>query len=507
MNCRSTFTIVLITAVLGIVLQPRLARADPSSPGMVQGAVATAILKSAFMLKGLLAGGVSNTGDQILIGTADLGARTNQTFLRGETCDGTLGAIGAWAASNHVKYEYDAVSGIFKVAVNASRTYCPQYILNDIGRLDYLQIDLVKRTAGATVQFNNVMLNGKPLGNFTVNGQSSWYMSGLDLASGFSLEGDLLLAGPGGGDEDNALKISVGAAASLAGVRFSTDNTQFCAGDGTTVDIMLDNVVNLAGYKLQVHYDSSIVAVTAASLDQSWFNPSGNAAVPAGWNAQIDATAATVRFGSTQPAGTTANGAGRVASLTLKGLHAGRFTVSFDLDSLLDNQGLVIPHSLGTLSLTVCGTATVTGKVSLQGRATPMDAGTVTLSDGALAVFWAPFDPVTGVYTVTNIRVKSDGTPYFLIAGHSLYLSNMMTRTLMPGEVFTAADTRLLGGNVKNIGHIGVGELACIGADFGAAPSTCNGTGGSDINHDGIVNIQDLAIAGGNFDLPTGLPW
>ena len=56
-----------------------------------------------------------------------------------------------------------------------------------------------------------------------------------------------------------------------------------------------------------------------------------------------------------------------------------------------------------------------------------------------------------------------------------------------------------------------MGDLSCIGGAFGGAPAGCGGTPAiagtsSDINWDGVTNILDLTIAGGNYGL-TNPPW
>jgi len=57
---------------------------------------------------------------------------------------------------------------------------------------------------------------------------------------------------------------------------------------------------------------------------------------------------------------------------------------------------------------------------------------------------------------------------------------------------------------------VGIGDLSCIGASFGSAPpGTCSGPGipSADINRDGFINIQDLSITGGNYNLSTPMRW
>jgi hypothetical protein len=51
---------------------------------------------------------------------------------------------------------------------------------------------------------------------------------------------------------------------------------------------------------------------------------------------------------------------------------------------------------------------------------------------------------------------------------------------------------------------IDVGDLALIGGAFGnsVTPDT-----GADVNADGVINILDLVLAGGNYGLSSPQPW
>jgi hypothetical protein len=134
-------------------------------------------------------------------------------FYRGATCDAT-NPYGSWAASNHVTFTYDAGTGKLQARVDATYSYCMEVTVGDLGTLNYLQLDVVNRATGTTVNFNNVVFNGHSLGDFTGSGWSTWYVTGLDFTSSFTIEGDLVLAWPTppatSGMETNKLVISVG---------------------------------------------------------------------------------------------------------------------------------------------------------------------------------------------------------------------------------------------------------------------------------------------------------
>ena len=156
----------------------------------------------------------------------------------------------------------------------------------------------------------------------------------------------------------------------------------------------------------------------------------------------------------------------------------------------------------------------------MQGRAQPKGmvagdpAGSVTLTDGAFGPYSAPIDPVTGAWSISNIKVMPSGTSYTLDAAHSLYLTNRQTKVLQALEAYVAPNTKLLGGNADNStgatapeSDIDMTDLACIANVFGGGPALCNGTGSTDINWDGVTNILDLAITGGNYGKNSPQPW
>ncbi|MCX6058562.1 MAG: cohesin domain-containing protein [Chloroflexi bacterium] len=283
----------------------------------------------------------------------------------------------------------------------------------------------------------------------------------------------------------------------------TTDTPLFCTGETSKVKINLNDVANLYGYQFQVNYDATKVSATGA-FNNSFFDTTGDYAP---WNATC--SAGTCKFSVSKLAPQTpSNGSGTVAEINFTGLQVGEFDVTIGAgDILSDRDANVIGHTVGgPVHLTVCGFATVNGVVSLQGRPTPINSGTVTLT-GAFGPYSANFNSSTGAWSIPNIKVMPGGTNYTFDAAHGLYLGNRMTHALMPGETYAAAATKLKGGDADNTGLIDVSDITCISGSFGAAPVTCGATGSSDINADGLVNILDLVLPGGNYGLLAPQGW
>ena len=286
-----------------------------------------------------------------------------------------------------------------------------------------------------------------------------------------------------------------------------TDNSLFCTGESTIISINLTDVVDLFGYQFVVNYAPSLVSASGAFVN-TFFDTTTNASRPSGWSASCSGGQCKFAASKVEP-GTSVSGSGTVAQITLTGLSAGTFDLTLSQDILSDRDAQALSHNVSSLHLTVCGYATVSGTISLQGRTTPVNAGQVTLTDlgGHFGLYLANFNSSTGTFAINNVKVMPGGSNYQFDAAHGLYLGSRTTHMLNPLDSYTASATRLLGGDANNDNSIDISDLTCIGGSFGGAPATCGTTGSSDINADGIVNVLDLVLSGGNYGLTTPRSW
>jgi len=297
------------------------------------------------------------------------------------------------------------------------------------------------------------------------------------------------------------------AADPLPGISISTSSSLFCTGESATISINLADVVNLFGYQFIVHYNASRVSASGAFVN-TFFDTTTQASIPSGWNASCSSGECKFAASKVEP-GTPVTGSGALAQITLTGASPGTFSLTISDDILSDRDAQAMTHTAGSLSLTVCGYATVSGTVSLQGRAAPVNAGQITLTDlgGIFGSYTTTFNPTTGAFTISSIKVMPTGSNYQFDAAHGLYLGNRTTHTLNPSDNYAASATRLLGGDANNDGVVDISDLTCIGGSFGGAPVACGTTGSSDINADGAVNILDLVLPGSNFGLTIPRTW
>jgi len=335
---------------------------------------------------------------------------------------------------------------------------------------------------------------------------------GLKLGSGFSapitVYADNLILGytVDGSPRTATWDFEPGAAMTVA-----ADTPDACATN--TVTIGFEDVPGAYGYQFEVSYDKDLVTPSPAFVNSLFNSTLGSPPSPE-WNANC--SNGSCKFGLTllEPA-SEANGTGPVATIGLTAKKAGTFNLAVSNVTLTDRDGMVIQTALpaAPLSVGVCGTATVSGRVNLQGRATPIDGGTVTLTpSGGGAPITAAFDGVTGNYSL-SVNYPPAGGAYTLSASHWLYLRNEKVVTFTPTTTqIIGQNTRLLGGDADNNAKVELLDLTCIGGFFGTpAPWSphCGGhaNGSPDINLDAIVNIQDLSIAGGNFDKVAPQNW
>lgn len=182
-----------------------------------------------------------------------------------------------------------------------------------------------------------------------------------------------------------------------------------------------------------------------------------------------------------------------------------------------DNDGEIV----------ITGLANFTGFVDLQGRTN--DSGAIIevfdVANKASSVLLAQGTSAAGG-AFTTAYVNSNqllvGTTYYFQINRPLFLPTTIIATegLMPPipadwgdskvmlvRPFTSLSTVvLLGGDATNSNYISIGDASCIGGQYGLSPGVCGVDGTGDVNGDGVVNILDLTLMGGNYEKNFS-PW
>lgn len=498
---------LLVFALLLVALVAPIGRLAAAGPTVTPGTIPTAQIKGLVKFRNFAP---LATGFDVQIGPSEAVSANNG----GD-------ANYPWGAVNAISFAYNGnqlAAGFPTLNGGAPGTVTYPGALS--GPLNYLQIEIVCRHAGATVALKNVMVAGTSLGDFIpptcggANDAYSWYVTGLDLSAGFQLTGAMHLSGFAGlsGQENSKVLIRVG---SIPEAVFTpADKALVC--NATELRIDFRDMPAFYGYQFKVQYDDALLDAVGA-FDNSWFSTTNQASIPGGWGASCVAGVCKFAVSKVNPA-IPISGSGPVGKITFTAQAAGVSTVQLTNLTITDIDGFSVPATAPLpVELTTCGRASVSGKVSLQGRVTPIDGGEVKAIDtgGIFPTVTVPFD-AAGNYTLTNLPVLPGGSSYKLRATHILYLGNEKTVALSPGAALTNQNTRLLGGDADNSGlnppgtvGVDVGDLSCVAGAFDGPPVSCGPLplSSTDINKDNVTNIQDLAITGGNYAKNPYQPW
>ena len=185
-----------------------ISRVTVQAPFVQAGYIQGAVLNAGVRYKSLNNG----TTREIYLGKPDLGIGTNRVEIDA-----------VWTGSNNIRFTYDPAAGNLQTHVQTGANgYDLTYPIGDLNDLNYMQIDVINRAAGTTVELNNVTLKtigldgiasgDTPLGNFPAPSLNSlsWMVTGADLSNGFEIQGELVLSGPQPNGETNKVEILVG---------------------------------------------------------------------------------------------------------------------------------------------------------------------------------------------------------------------------------------------------------------------------------------------------------
>lgn len=260
-------------------------------------------------------------------------------------------------------------------------------------------------------------------------------------------------------------------------------------GQQIVVDVMVDNVTDLAGLDLSLSFDSARLQLVGAPSGTAWFPWDGT---PYPGNSVNNSTG-TIRWAATLPlGGAPVSGNGAIMRLTFQATSAGQATIGFVLghldDTLLtDTSGQVlVPDSVTGATVTIGSLPAVTGTVLLQGRsdhsgtAVALDVlSDVTDTAGAYDFAIAP-----GAYSITMEK--------------SSYLDTWSTVTVPDTGLIVATKT-LRFGDVNDDDKINIQDLAFIAYRYDPAGTASRYDARADMNLDNLINIYDLTAAAGNY--------
>ena len=228
-----------------------------------------------------------------------------------------------------------------------------------------------------------------------------------------------------------------------------------------------------------------------------------------------DTTNLTLTYGAGSPVSLTDNGAtvSGLVTVTLPAAGAnvvtnfqitygvvGTFPVTVELLDLTPDPDDLLATT-GSVDAVVYDNLTVTGRISMQGR---WYSGGVPVEFGGSSLGFGPYTSTsTDVFGSANFSFTNVGDDtYVFTTNQPRYLNvtgSSKTFDVNPGLVMTPLE--LKGGDANSDNTIGVADASIVGTDYGKSSGFANVN--SDINFDGKVNIFDLAMVGGNFNLTS----
>lgn len=272
----------------------------------------------------------------------------------------------------------------------------------------------------------------------------------------------------------------------------STENSEIYPWDLVNIDLDIQGAVDLYANQTTCSIDPVILESQSSSLGD-FFDPVNRLVLLN----EIDAITGTMSMAISQqnPAGSI-SGNGRLATFTFQGLNPGTTTITCDTN-FSNRDGFTQLSDFTPTEVTVLPFATITGTATYQGHLTHADidliaTGPVTSTDVAdNNGHFALSELRTGTYTITADAVS--------------YLPSCMTTTIISGEIANLPTTTLYGGDVNDDGIINIGDATLLGGNFGL--NVPPGASQADINGDNIINVQDLAILGGNYEQAGCQEW
>jgi hypothetical protein len=156
--------------------------------------------------------------------------------------------------------------------------------------------------------------------------------------------------------------------------------------------------------------------------------------------------------------------------------------------------------------INITGIAQFTGFVDLQGR--PNDSGALVEAKDGVNVKANATSASSGKYTTSYVDafLLAINASYDVNVDRALYLPATKNWQLTTRPLTTLTTVVLLGGDATNDNVVDIFDGGCIGPAYGGGPVVCNVTGNSDVNGDGVTNILDLVLFGGNY-LLSASPW
>jgi hypothetical protein len=280
------------------------------------------------------------------------------------------------------------------------------------------------------------------------------------------------------------------------------DKIEVSLGDPIPVDLIAEGT-DIYGLQTSCAVDPAIAQPQSATFADFFDSP-----YLVGVN-QADAAAGTwLGAVSQQNPNPPVSGSRTFATVTYQSISPG--TTDLTCDSLFsDRNGFEIPSSAqaSTCTITVLDTGSISGTVSYQGR---LAHGDIEVTATGL-VTGTDLTDAAGDFLIEPLR----GGSYGVSADAHAYLPTCTTAdvNVTSGQITSLPQAQLIGGDVAGDNGdsdgdgdygddvINIGDATFVSSAFGSDDAQ------ADINADGTINVQDISILGGNYELTGCQDW
>lgn len=300
--------------------------------------------------------------------------------------------------------------------------------------------------------------------------------------------------------------VAHGQTGTLLAVSPDVTNLYFNGELSTQVQITITDVVLLNGFDITLTYDPNLIVL------DSW---SKTDFLKSLWCPAQSDTPGNFRLGCAQLGMPGVSGSGPLINLTFSGVLTGVTQITINEDDLelsdSSSQAITVTIQNGTINVGYA-TSAVAGNIFLQGQSVgdviPASLGTgATYAQGP---FNAASSDVLGLNLLFPAVVNSDS--YIFTTRQPGYLNidaSLGKTVILTDSDLTLPPLRLLAGDATADNVIDAADASLVGASYGLTLSdlAAGKTLDADVNFDGVVNLRDLALVAGNFDLTSALAY
>lgn len=266
--------------------------------------------------------------------------------------------------------------------------------------------------------------------------------------------------------------------------------------DALTIDVLL-TTDEMYGVEFDLAFDPSVITVTSVHEGFAWTGRDYTVI-----EKDVDNVEGLVSFAAylQRPGHPMSRERAKIATLELAAVAAGKTSLELQnaLVSNIDGQALV-PLQIQDGELVVQGMSCLSGVVELQGRPGASDGASIELAGGQAGPYVVESD-ADGSWTICDVIEDT----YRLTVSMPGYLSAERSNLAFGQGGETLTPVRLLAGDCDGNEVVDIFDAATLGAAFDSSPPL---DVRADLNADGIVNVQDASLLGGNWQVTGPLTW